>query len=675
MDVRTFCRICNAMCGLIVTVDEQTVTRIRGDEDHPLSRGYCCPKGRLLGELHHSELRLDHPLIVSDAARIRTDWPTAIEDIAQRVRSSIDFGGPDSVAMYLASGSAFDTAGRRAAERFLAKLGSKQKYTATTIDTPSKPLIAELIGGWSGLTPIWDHERSNLLLLFGSNPIVSHGHSNALPDPVRRLREFKDRGGALWVIDPRRTETALAASHHLQNRPGTDWLILGWLVRRLLAEHPAASSIDRRAVGVDRLADAVGPLSDDFVTRVSGVSIDDLGALLGAIIRSGRVSALTGTGVSMSASANITEYLLWAMHIITDSYDAPGGMWFNPGFLLQLDTRELPRSDGSPESGPPSRPTLPRRFGEYPCAALVPEIEAGNITTLFVVGGNPMTALPETERTRNALASLDTLVVIDIVPTETTQLATHVLPAVDQLERGDLTWLLDSYQLAVAAQRTEPVVEPLGQRRPVWRMFADIAARLDIDLLGTETTDRPLSEAQLLDQVVARSRLPRALRETTQLVVDSGAVYGWVSERVLHDSKWRLGPQQLLEQLSTAISEARTGDHGTVVLIPTRRLHAMNSQFVQLGRRRNEGNDHAIHVSPLMAHSLGSPSRVSLSTPHGSITTRVVEDRSLRDDVVTLTHGDSDANVCSLTSTDEAIDPLSGMVLQSGLEVTLRRAD
>src|SRR5690606_33958803 len=113
---------------------------------------------------------------------------------ASRLRASVDEHGPDSVGMYLASGSAFDANGRRTAERFLRVLGSKQKYTATTIDTPCKPLVAELIGGWSGLTPIWDDEASTLLLLLGSNPVVSHGHSNAMPDPVRRLRDHRSRG-------------------------------------------------------------------------------------------------------------------------------------------------------------------------------------------------------------------------------------------------------------------------------------------------------------------------------------------------------------------------------------------------------------------------------------------------------------------------------------------------
>ena len=202
MDVQTFCRVCNAMCGLVVTVEGDVITKIRGDEDHALSRGYTCPKGRAIGALHHDARRLDRPLVRQDNDLLETTWESLLDDLADRISTSISEHGPDSVAMYLASGSAFDTAGRRAAERFLTLIGSQQKYTATTIDTPSKPLVAELVGGWSGLTPIWDHESSKLLLLFGSNPIVSHGHSNAIPDPVRRLREFRSDGGQVWVIDP-----------------------------------------------------------------------------------------------------------------------------------------------------------------------------------------------------------------------------------------------------------------------------------------------------------------------------------------------------------------------------------------------------------------------------------------------------------------------------------------
>jgi len=663
------------MCGLVVTVENETIEKIRGDDSHALSRGYTCPKGRALGMLHHDEHRLNVPLSRRVSGLEETTWPSVLDDLSDRIATSISEHGPESVAMYLASGSAFDTAGRRAAERFLTILGSHQKYTATTIDTPSKPLVAEIIGGWSGLTPIWDNESSKLLLLFGSNPVVSHGHSNAIPDPVRRFREFQSKGSAIWVIDPRRTETATLADHHLQLAPGTDWLVLGWLVRNLLSRHPAASTLSERTSGHEALVGYVAEFDDELVTTNSNLSLETLESLCDAVLSAGRVSALTGTGVSMSATANVTEYLLWALHIVTDSYDRAGGMWFNPGYLLQLDTRSLPISDGTPESGPKSRPLLPRRFGEYPCSALVPEIEAGNISTLIVVGGNPITALPDTDRTTAALRSLTTLVVIDIFPTETSELASHVLPAVDQLERADLTWLLDSFQLAVSAQFTEAVVAPIGERKPMWWMFGQIADRLGFDLLPSATTIDLATDQTFLQSVIARSRDSESLMSSSTLTVHSGAVFGWVTTNVLPDGKWRLHAPVIADQLSVHLENARSSAVNPLVLIPSRLLRLMNSQFREIAAPGGSVDDIVIHASPQNVLSLGSPAFATVESSNGSLSARLVADPNLRDDCVTLTHGGRDSNVCALTDTDEGIDPLSGMVLQSGFEIRLRVAE
>lgn len=675
MEVQTFCRVCNAMCGLIVTVESETITKIRGDDSHALSRGYTCPKGRALGVVHHDERRLNVPITRPHADQEHASWASVLDDLSDRIATTLTEHGAESVALYLASGSAFDTAGRRAAERFLTMIGSHQKYTATTIDTPSKPLVAELVGGWSGLTPIWDHESSRLLLLFGSNPVVSHGHSNALPDPVRRLREFQSKGNSIWVIDPRRTETSALADHHAQLAPGTDWLVLGWLVRELLVRHPAAATLSQRTTGHEDLVRSVAEIDDVLVTSRSQLPLETLESLRDAILNAGRVSALTGTGVSMSATANITEYLLWALHIVTDSYDRPGGMWFNPGYLLQLDTRDLPKSDGTPASGPKSRPDLPRRFGEYPCAALVPEIEAGNITTLIVVGGNPVTALPDMNRTVAALQTLNTLAVIDIFPTETTDIATHVLPAVDQLERADLTWLLDSFQLAVAAQVTDPVVAPVAERKPMWWMFREIADRLGSDLIANNAGIDLVNDRALLQPLIDRSRDPKSLERSTTLSVDSGAVYGWVTSRVLPEGKWRLGASSIADQMALHISDAQSSPRETFVLIPSRQLRLMNSQFRELAAPGGSVDEILIHASPRIVHDLGSPSIATVQNENGSVTARLLADDNLRDDCITLTHGGRDANVCALTSADQGIDPLSGMVLQSGLAVSLRASD
>jgi anaerobic selenocysteine-containing dehydrogenase len=678
----SFCRICNAMCGIVVTVGaDGVVEQVRGDADHALSRGYTCPKGRAIPALHHDPRRLDEPLVGRGDDRRPAAWDDVLDDLEARVRDTVDANGPDSVAMYLASGSAFDAAGRRAAERFLTVLGSRQRYTATTIDTPCKPLVAELVAGWSGLTPVWDEERSSLLVLFGSNPVVSHGHSNAVPDPVTRLRDFQARGGRVWVLDPRRTETARLADHHLQLRPESDWLMLGWLVRRLLSDPSRRADAAARATGVDELFAALAAFDDtEMVSRRTGLPVADLEELCAAVISAGRVSALTGTGTSMTATANVTELLLWALHVATDSYDRPGGMWFNPGYLLQLDQRDWPASDGVPEPGPPSRPDLPRRFGEWPCAALVSEIEAGNVTTLFVVGGNPVTAFPDEARIRAALASLDTLVVIDVLPTETTELATHVLPAVDQLERADTTWLLDGFQLAVAAQYTPALVPVTAERKPIWWMVGSLAERLGLSALPRGVALDAATDTELLMPLLERSAGgAEVLLGSPSGVVASGAVFGWVHERVLPDGGWRLAPEPLMAQLADAVAALSDQPAPGPVLVPHRQLRMMNSQLRDIaapGAPAGPTETVAVLVHPGRAAGLGPDgTTVTVSSAHGSLTGALRADDRLHPDAVAIAHGWGDPNVSALTSATADVDPLTGMVRQGGVPVEVRVAD
>ena len=665
VDEPSFCRICNAMCGIIVTLEGEQVVRVRGDAEHPLSEGYTCPKGRALPAFHHDPRRLDRPTIGGCVV----GWNDLLDDLAERVAGTVNANGPDGVAMYLASGSAFDSAGRRTAERFLRVLGSQQKYTATTIDTPSKPLVAELVGGWSGLTPIWDHERSTLLVLIGSNPVVSHGHSNAIPSPLRRLRSHRARGGEIWVVDPRRTESARAADRHLVPRPGSDWLVLAHLVRALLPEPgtPADAALQRRASGVDDLRAALGSLPPEITCAGTGIPRADLDELVAAIRRHGRISALTGTGVSMSRTANVAEWLLWALHVVTDSYDEPGGMWFNPGYLMQLDTRRLATSDGTPGAGPPSRPDLPKRFGEWPCAALISQIEAGNVRTLLVVGGNPATAFPDATRTRAALASLETLAVIDVLPSETTELATHLLPAVDALERADVPWLLDSYQLAVATQFTPALVAPVAERWPVWRMFAEVGERLGLDVLGGGLTADSATDEALLRPLAERSRGGADnVFAARHGVVDSGAIFGW-PRQILPEGRWRLAPSQLVSQLAEAhVSELGASGPASLQLIAHRQLRTMNSQLRNLAETAV-----LVHVS--QAEALGGDgTEVEVRTIGRSVRGIVKGDEHVPPGAVTIPHGWSTPNVSELTSAESDIDPLTGMVWQSAIPVEIR---
>ena len=231
-DELSYCRICAAACGIVVSVEGDRVLRVRGDDQHPVSRGYTCSKGRGLAAWHHASDRLDRPRVRGREAT----WDALLTDLGGRLDSIIAESGPDAIALYLATGLAYDAAGQIAASQWLPAIGSRSFLTAVTVDNAPVLVAAELVGGDPMLNPVWDPTVPGLAIFVGTNPVVSHGYGTALPDPVRRVRDYRAGGGRVWVLDPRRTETAALADVHVPVRPGADVAVLGALANALLEE-------------------------------------------------------------------------------------------------------------------------------------------------------------------------------------------------------------------------------------------------------------------------------------------------------------------------------------------------------------------------------------------------------------------------------------------------------
>jgi anaerobic selenocysteine-containing dehydrogenase len=672
VDHRTFCRFCVALCGLVVTTDGERVVRVRGDDEHPLSRGYTCAKGRALGAAHHDPRRLDRPLIRRDGALVEVSWAELLDDLTPRVIDVIAEGGPDAVGSYVATASAFDANGRRIGERLFRAIGSRSKYSTTTIDTPCKPLVSELMTGYPGLIPTLDHDHAGLVVLIGVNPVVSHGHFNGFPDPVTRLRRLAARG-ELWVVDPRRTETAKLATTHVAPKPGTDYAIVAHAIRELLRDGAAQPHLAARASGLDELRTAVEPFDRDRTSQRCGVDPEVLDRLVAAIRTHGRVAVQTGTGATMAEAANVTEWLVWALHVVTDSWERPGGMWFNPGFLRQLDTRSVRRPAGAAAPGPRSRPDLPARWGEYPCAAFADEVEAGNLRALFVLGGNPVTSLPNSARVRAALGALDVLVVSDVVHTETTELATHVLPCLGQLERPDVPHFIDQYQTMVASQYTAPVVAPVAERKPMWWPLAHLARRLGHDILDGRDPDA-VTDEELVDELACRSRSgTAALRGHPTALVSERVAEPWVERTVLADDRWQLAPAELVSQLEQLEQLEREATATSLVLTPRRQLRHLNSQLRDVAAPGGRSDRPEVLINPDDAAAVGvaDGAPIAVRSARGVIRAQARVDPDIRAGVVSVPHGFAAPNVSDLTDDVALLDPLTGMVRQSGLPVTV----
>ena len=223
---RTFCRWCPSLCGVLVTVSDGEIVSVRGDPEHPLSHGYTCSKGRALGEWHRHPRRLRQAVIRKGGTEQVVEPMAAVRDIAGLIEGAVERVGPDAVGIYHGTAAFFD-ATRGVGDALISALGSKSRYTSLTIDCPSKPLVSELMSG-QRIMPIIDDERTKLVLLIGTNPIVSHGQNLGWPDPVVRLRRFASVG-EVWVVDPRRTETArIGAATLLSGQAPTTLSWRGW---------------------------------------------------------------------------------------------------------------------------------------------------------------------------------------------------------------------------------------------------------------------------------------------------------------------------------------------------------------------------------------------------------------------------------------------------------------
>jgi anaerobic selenocysteine-containing dehydrogenase len=356
--------------------------------------------------------------------------------------------------------------------------------------------------------------------------------------------------------------------------------------------------------------------------------------------------------------------------ILTDSMNRTGGVWFHPGFVNQLDVAELPVITEIFGPGPTSRPELRSIVGDWPCAALPDEINAGNIRAFLNLGGNLIRSFPDANALRPALEKLEVFATLEIIGNETTALSTHVLPTKDQLERPDLA-LWDFLSPRVNAQYTPAVVNPVGERRATWWILSELMRRLGHEFPGVLPTDAAADGADdsMLEGVTQYARCKFA-ELVEKRYVETGRDFParWVDAHIERLGGWRLAPASLVDQLVT-VSKAQSSDRGvpaTLSLTPRRQRRHLNAQFLFLGSTA----DVLLHPTDAASAGIIDGQKVIVRSARGEIVGTAHVDTSIRPGVISVPHGHEHANVNLLTSTQE-VDSLTGMTRYSGFPVSV----
>ena len=216
------CPLCEATCGLELTIEGGRVTRIRGDAEDVFSRGFVCPKGAALKPLHEDPDRVRAPLLRTASGFEEVSWDEALGEIERRLAPIVERHGRDAVGAYLGNPNAHNLDALLYGRVLLKALGTRNIFSATTVDQMPKHVSAGLMFGAPLSIPVPDVDRTDHLLMLGANPLASNGSLLTAPDMRGRLRAIRERGGRIVVVDPRRSRTAEEADEHHFIRPGTD---------------------------------------------------------------------------------------------------------------------------------------------------------------------------------------------------------------------------------------------------------------------------------------------------------------------------------------------------------------------------------------------------------------------------------------------------------------------
>ena len=482
------CPLCEATCGLEITVTDGAVRRIRGDADDVFSGGFVCPKGTTLGHLHEDPDRLRSPL-----ARTGTDdegapvfeeisWDEAFRRIADGLGAVLEAGDRNALALYLGNPNVHTLAGSIYNRPLIQAAGTQNLYSASTVDQMPKHVSAGLMFGSAVTIPVPDLDRTDYLLMLGANPWASNGSLCTAPDFPGRLEALQQRGGRLVVVDPRLSRTAKEADEHLPIRPGGDaaWLcsLLHVLVRNDLV---SLGRLADHVAGVDELAAAVEPFSPDAVADITAVEPKVTERVARELAAAPTAAVYGRIGTHTVRFGTVASWAVDAINTLIGSLDEPGGAMF----ALSATGRPVPDAPGgrgfSLGRWRSRVRDLPEARGELPVATLPDEILTegpGRVRALVTVAGNPALSCPDSQRMEEAFASLDFMVSVDIYRNETTRFADVILPAPSALERSH-------YDLAFATLAVRNVA---NWSPPVFATDApsesDVLARLALILSG-----------------------------------------------------------------------------------------------------------------------------------------------------------------------------------------------
>src|SRR5215211_6068991 len=726
------CPFCEATCGLAVTVRGDQVLKVRGDTEDVFSRGFLCPKGVALKDLHEDPDRLRTPLLREAGGELRpASWDEALAFVGDRLGPLIEAHGRDAVAVYVGNPAAHGLAPLLYGRVLLKALGTRSVYSASTVDQRPKEIANALMYGAALSVAIPDVDRTQHLLMLGANPLESNGSLMTAPDMRGRLRALRARGGKLVVVDPRRSRTAEVADEHHPIRPGTDAQLLFALVHVLFDEELAwPGRLAELTEGIDAVRELARPFTPEAAAPVTGIAAATIRRMARELAAAEPAAVYGRIGTTTQEFGTLASWLVDVLNVLTGNLDRQGGAMFPLAAAGQRNSSGEPgRGRGVEIARWRSRVRgLPESYGELPVACLAEEIDTpgeGQVRALITVAGNPALSTPNAGRLAQALEQLDFMVSIDIYLNETTRQADVVLPAPPPLQKSQYD--VAFYQLAIRnVANYSPVVIQNGipsEWSTLLRLTGILSGQgpnADVDAIDDYVLQTMLqaeignpysplhgAEAEALAADLRRRdgtdrMLDLMLRAGPyELTLDDleanphGIDLGPLEPRIpdvlrTPSGKIELAPEQIVADVPRLQRSLAERADGGFVLVGRRQLRSNNSWMHNLPNLVGGTNTCTLHVSPADAERVGLAygGRAVVRSRAGEVVADVEVTDKVMEGVVSLPHGwghgqprtrmgiaAAHAGVNSNLLADEfAVDPLSGNAVLNGIPVELAPA-
>jgi anaerobic selenocysteine-containing dehydrogenase len=732
------CPLCEATCGLTLTISEGRVTAARGDRDDVFSHGFICPKGASFAELDNDPDRLSTPLVRRDGQLTETTWEEAYAVVAERLSAVIRDHGGASVGVYLGNPNAHTIAGSLYAPLIIRALRTRQMFSASTLDQmPKHVALGHMFGSPVAFT-VPDLDRTDYLVIIGANPLVSNGSLATAADFPGKLRALRKRGGKLTVIDPARTRTAELADRHLAPRPGTDAALLFGVVHVLFDEDLVAPDLGGMADhvnGLEQVRELAGAFAPETVAAHCGVTADEIRSMAREIATAPTAAVYGRIGTSTVEFGTIGSWLVDVINVLTGNLDRPGGAMFPLGAAMPA-----PRPAGPGKGFATGRwhsrvSGYPEALSELPAAALAEEIDTegdGQIKAMITIAGNPVLSAPDGDRLDRALDSVEFMLSIDPYLNETTRHADVILPPPPPSRTGHYDFALNNLAVRNNARYTPPAL-PLDGRPDEPEILSRLALILygvgydqdpglvDQQVITTtlekETADphspvagRAVDEmvAMLIDGPGYERRLDMMLRlgpygdafgakpdgltlerlKAAPHGIDLGALQPRIPEVLkTRSGRIELAPEALIADVARLRDSLGRGDDG-FMLIGRRHLRSNNSWMHNLPALAGGTNRCTLQIHPDDAEELGLTDNASIKGPGGDLVAPIELTPGMRRGVVSLPHGwgHDRGGTRQLVAADQPgvnvnqlndggqLDPLSGTAVLNGIPVVVSPA-